>query len=144
MKRFLRGIAFAGLLVTGIGMAGEVAEKPRRTENRIVIQVTEGDARKWNAVLGNIRNIQAELGPQGAAITLVAIGEGLHMLTDESLAANGVKDALNDKVRFIACGNSMKAQGVTRDELIAGVTVAQAGYVEIMRMQQEGWIYLRP
>lgn len=144
MNRFLRGIALASVLVAGIGMAGEPAKKPPLTRNRIVIQVTEGDAKKWNAVLGNIRNIQAELGPPRVAITLVAIGEGLHMLTDESLAANGVKDALDDKVHFVACGNSMKAQGMTSDELITGVTIAKAGYVEIMRLQQQGWIYLRP
>jgi intracellular sulfur oxidation DsrE/DsrF family protein len=144
MNRFLRYIALAGLLIAGVCMAGEPAKKPQPAKNRIVIQVTEGGAKKWNAVLGNIRNIQAELGPARVAITLVAIGEGLHMLTDESLAANGVKDALNDHVHFIACGNSMTAQGMTPEELIAGVTVTKAGYVEIMRLQQEGWIYLRP
>lgn len=144
MNRFLRSIALAGLLVTGAGVAGESAKKPQPSQNRIVVQVTDGDVKKWNAVLGNIRNIQAELGSSGVAITLVAIGEGLHMLTDESLAANGVKDALDDKVHFVACGNSMKAQGMTPDELITGVTIATAGYVEIMRLQQQGWIYLRP
>lgn len=112
--------------------------------NRIVIQINEDDAKKWNAVLANIRNIQADLGAKNVAIALVAIGPGLGMLNAESLAANGVQDALATGVEFLACGNSMKAQHVAKDDLVSGVGVATAGYVELMKRQQQGWAYLRP
>ena len=62
-------------------------------KNRIVIQINEENVKKWNEVLVNIRNIQAELGPQNVAVALVAIGPGLGMLTAESLAAGGVQDS---------------------------------------------------
>lgn len=113
-------------------------------QNRIVIQVNEDDPKKWNAVLANIRNIQAELGTKNVSIALVAISYGLGMLTADSLAANGVQDAIGTGVEFIACGNSMNAQKVTKEDLIEGVTIAKAGYVELMRRQQQGWSYLRP
>ena len=29
-------------------------------------------------------------------------------------------------------------------DLIGGVTIATAGYVELMQRQQQGWAYLRP
>lgn len=113
-------------------------------QNRIVIQVNEDDPKKWNAVLVNIRNIQAELGTKNVSIALVAISYGLGMLTADSLAANGVQDAIATGVEFIACGNSMSAQKVEKGDLIEGVTIAKAGYVELMRRQQQGWAYLRP
>lgn len=113
-------------------------------KNRIVIQVNEENVKKWNEVLVNIHNIQAELGTANVAIAVVAIGPGLGMLTAESLAANGVQDALAAGVEFVACGNSMKAQKLARDDLTDGVTVSTAGYVELMRRQQQGWAYLRP
>lgn len=116
----------------------------KATKNRIVIQVNEDDGKKWMTVLANIRNIQAELGAKNVAIAVVAIGPGLAMLTDESVAANEVQDALAAGIEFLACGNSMHAQHVTIDDLIAGVKVTKAGYVEIMRRQQKGWSYLRP
>ncbi|GAB1392134.1 DsrE family protein [Rhodocyclaceae bacterium] len=116
---------------------------PRAWE-RVVFQVNEDDPKKWNAVLVNIRNIQAELGANNVSIALVAISYGLGMLTADSLAANGVQDALATGVEFIACGNSMNAQKVTKEDLIEGVTIAKAGYVELMRRQQQGWSYLRP
>lgn len=113
-------------------------------KNRIVIQINEDSVRKWNDVLINIHNIQVELGPKNVAIAVVAIGPGLGMLTAESLAANGVQDALAAGVEFVACGNSMKAQKVAKEDLIDGVTISVAGYVELMKRQQQGWTYLRP
>jgi intracellular sulfur oxidation DsrE/DsrF family protein len=113
-------------------------------KNRIVIQINEENVKKWNEVLVNIRNIQAELGPKNVAVALVAIGPGLGMLTAESLAANGVQDALAAGVEFVACGNTMKAQKLAKDDLVEGVTVSVAGYVELMKRQQAGWAYLRP
>lgn len=121
--------------------AGKTAPTPK---NRIVIQINEQDVKKWNGVLANIRNIQAELGPKNVAVAVVAIGDGLGMLTAESLAANGVEDALAAGVEFVACGNSMKAQHIGKDDLVTGVSVSIAGYVELMKRQQQGWAYLRP
>jgi len=113
-------------------------------KNRIVIQVNEEDGKKWMAVLANIRNIQAELGKGNVHIAVVAIGTGLGMLTADSVAANDVQDALTTGVEFLACGNSMKAQKVEKDDLIEGTKIVVAGYVELMKRQQQGWIYLRP
>ena len=124
--------------------AGRTALAAPATKNRIVIQINEQDVKKWNGVLANIRNIQTELGPKNVAVAVVAIGDGLGMLTAESLAANGVEDALAAGVEFVACGNSMKAQHIAKDDLVTGVSVSIAGYVELMKRQQQGWAYLRP
>lgn len=117
---------------------------PAEGVSRIVIQVNEDDLKKWNAVLGNIRNIRAELGDGRVAVAVVAIGAGLGMVSAESLSANGVREAQAKGVRFVACGNSMKTQALVRDDLLEGVEIAPAGYVEIVRLQQRGWSYLRP
>jgi intracellular sulfur oxidation DsrE/DsrF family protein len=114
------------------------------TQNRIVIQINEDDSKKWHAVLGNIRNIQAELGKDKVKIAVVVIGYGLGMLAAESLSATDVQDAIATGVEFLACGNSMKAQQIALDDMVEGVKVAKAGYVELMRRQQQGWAYLRP
>lgn len=150
MSTFTRHL-FAALLSLAISLPVFAAEPKvgadqtaAALKNRVVFQVNEDDPKKWNAVLVNIRNIQAELGANNVSIALVAISYGLGMLTADSLAANGVQDALATGVEFIACGNSMNAQKVTKEDLIEGVTIAKAGYVELMRRQQQGWSYLRP
>lgn len=151
MLRKILPLALAALL--GNPLAQAIAEPATKvgvgrtaptTRNRIVIQVNEGDPKKWNAVLANIRNIQTELGAKNVAIAVVAIGEGLGMLDAISVSANGVQDALATGVGFLACGNSMRAQHVEKADLIEGVGVTAAGYVELMKRQQQGWAYLRP
>jgi intracellular sulfur oxidation DsrE/DsrF family protein len=114
------------------------AKKP----NRIVFQVSDEDSRKWHTVLANINNVQEELGR--VEIAVVAIGPGLGMLKAEALTANGVQDAMAAGVRFVACGNTMKALNLSKDDMIDGISYSRAGYVEIMRLQQRGWAYVRP
>jgi intracellular sulfur oxidation DsrE/DsrF family protein len=110
--------------------------------NRVVFQVNDDDSRKWNTVLANINNVQEELGKVEVAV--VVIGPALGMLKAEALTANKVQDAMAAGVRFVACGNSMTAQKLAKDDMIDGIAYAKAGYVEIMRLQQQGWVYLRP
>lgn len=133
-------LSIAGLLPPAHAQDSPATGKP----SRIVVQVNEDDSKKWHAILGNIRNIQADLGKGRVRIALVAIGPGLGMLVADSLAANDVLDAIAGGVEVIACGNTMKAQKIAREDLIEGVGIAQAGYVEIVRRQEAGWSYLRP
>lgn len=125
--------------------------QPARSEDqrnavpmRIVIQVNEDDVKKWNSILANVRNIQRDIGHKNVAIAVVAIGPGLDMLMADSLAANDVQDALTSGVEFIACENTMHARKIVRPDLLEGIGYAKAGYVEIVRRQQQGWSYLRP
>ena len=118
---------------------GVSAKAAKAAKHRMVIQVTAEESKKWNSILGNVHNIQEELKSDGGvAITVVGIGGGLGMLTAESLAANRVQDAMAEGVRFVACGNSMQAQQLSRDDLIAGIAITKAGYVEIHRLQRQG------
>jgi intracellular sulfur oxidation DsrE/DsrF family protein len=113
-----------------------------RTPQRVVFQVNEDDSRKWNTILSNINNVQEELGK--VEVTLVAIGPGLGMLKADALTANRVQDAMAAGVRFVACGNTMKSLNLSKDDMIDGIAYARAGYVEIMHLQQQGYVYIRP
>lgn len=112
--------------------------------NRLVLQVSDEGEKKWNAVLNNVRNIQAEVGKDKIEIEVVAYGAGLDMVTADSLVANRVEEAMAAGVRFVACGNTMARRKLGKDDLVAGVEVAQAGIVRLMQRQQQGWAYVRP
>ena len=119
-------------------VAGKAAAKPR-----VVFQVNEDDSRKWHTVLANINNVQEELGGK-VEVAVVLIGPGLGMIKADALTANGVQDAMATGVRFVACGNSMQSLHLTKDDLVDGVAQVRAGYVELMRLQKQGFAYLRP
>lgn len=111
---------------------------------QIVVQVNEDDSKKWNSILANIRNIQRDAGSKNVAIAVVAIGPGLDMLMADSLAANDIQDSIAAGVEFVACENTMHARKISRSDLLEGVRYTKAGYIEIVRRQQQGWSYLRP
>lgn len=48
-------------------------------------------------------------------------------------------------VTFVACENTMKRNGITKDDLISGVGTVPSGAVEVVRRQQfDGFAYFRP
>ena len=146
-KEFLAVLGLIALLASAPAIAqktaaGAAAGDKQASQNRMVFQVNEDDSRKWHTVLANLNNVQEELGK--VDISVVVIGPGLGMLKADALTANGVQDAMAAGVRFVACGNSMQSMKLTKDDMIDGIAHAKAGYVEIMRLQQLGYAYIRP
>ena len=145
MKISLLGRAvalLAALFVVGLASTADAQPMPQR--NRVVIQVSDGDAAKWNLALNNARNLQTDLGPNNVEIEIVAYGPGIGMLKLDSPVANRVREAKDAGVKVLACDNTMKGQKLERADMLDSIGYVGAGVVEIMQKQQEGWSYLRP
>jgi intracellular sulfur oxidation DsrE/DsrF family protein len=113
-------------------------------KNRVVIQVSDAEPAKWQLALNNARNIQADLGAANVEIEIVAYGPGLGMLKRDSAAATRVEEALTSGVKVFACGNTMRAQKLTQPDMLPSISYVEAGVVEIMQKQQQGWAYIKP
>jgi intracellular sulfur oxidation DsrE/DsrF family protein len=137
-------LALAACLLCAPALTAAAAAAEPAVRNRLVLQVSDDGEKKWNAVLNNVRNIQADLGRANIDIEVVAYGAGLGMLKADSLVANRVEEAMAEGVRFVACGNTMKTQKLTKDDMIDRIDYAQAGIVRLMQRQQQGWSYIRP
>ena len=135
--------AFAALVIVS-GLAASAAAQQILQRNRVLIQVSDGDAAKWNLALNNARNLQTDLGAGNVDIEIVAYGPGIGMLKLDSPVANRIGEAKDAGVRIMACENTMKAQKLVRGDMLNGIGYVEAGVVEIMQRQQEGWTYLRP
>ena len=110
----------------------------------IVIQVSDNDPAKWNLALNNAKNLQDDVGAANVEIEIVAYGPGIGMLKLESPTGSRIADAAKAGVRISACENTMRAQKLTKDDMLAGISYVPAGVTEIMKKQHEGWAYLRP
>lgn len=129
--------------------AGAAPEKPvlQSTKERVVIQVSDNDPKRWALALNVASNIQKELGSdkvEVALVALVAFGPGIAMLSAEAEISNRVLDTMANGVTVEACSNSMKVVKLGPDDLTKNVVVVPAGAVEIMKRQRAGWAYLRP
>ena len=146
MKRRLfihAGAAFAGatfLIAAGAQGTGSTAQK----RHKLIIQVSDNDPAKWNLALNNAKNVQDDVGAANVDIAIVAYGPGIGMLKLDSPSASRVADTIKANVRVVACENTMRAQKITKDDMLPAISYVPAGVTEIMKKQGEGWAYLRP
>ena len=112
--------------------------------HKIVIQVSDSDPAKWNLALNNAKNLQDDVGASNVDIEIVAYGPGIGMLKMESPTGSRVSDAMNARIKVIACENTMRSQKLTQEDMLPAISYVQAGVTEIMKKQSEGWAYLKP
>ena len=106
----IASILAVSVFVLCMGVAGlpPAAAQGSAAKNRIVVQVSDTDAAKWNLALNNARNLQTDLGAANVEIEIVAYGPGINMLKIESVVANRIGEALGTGVKVLACENTMR------------------------------------
>lgn len=151
-NRFKSWVAIAGVITLVWGTAAVVtagnarAQTAARAEvkNKLVIQVSDADPKKWGLALNNAKNVQQDLGRDQVDIEIVAYGPGLGMLKLDSEVGTRVSEAISDGVKLVACENTMTSLKLTKEDMLPRIGYAKAGVVEIMQKQQQGYAYVRP
>ena len=143
-SRLIAAVLLASALCSSAGAACAQGQPGAAQKSRVVIQVSDPEPAKWNLALNNARNIQTDLGEKNVEIEIVAYGPGIGMLKLDSPVANRVSEALAKGVKVVACENTMTNQKIVKPDMLGGIGYVQAGVVEIMQKQQQGWAYVRP
>jgi intracellular sulfur oxidation DsrE/DsrF family protein len=133
-----------GALLLAVGVLPAQAQQPAGAKTKVVMQVSDGDAAKWNLALNNAKNVQVDLGAANVDIEIVAYGPGIGMLKADSVVGSRVDEAQAAGVKVVACENTMRGQKLTKADMLNGVGYVPAGVVEIVQRQQQGWAYIRP
>lgn len=140
MKYFnLAVVAFALSFAFNVSAADAHAGK-----EKVVFQVSDGDAGKWNLALNNVKNVQQALGADKVDVEVVVYGPGIGMLKADSLVGNRVEEAKKAGVEIVACGTTMKALKLTDADMLPGTKYVPGGVVELMKKEKEGYAYIRP
>jgi intracellular sulfur oxidation DsrE/DsrF family protein len=139
----LRALATTALALFVAGIVPVEAQQPA-ARSKVVLQMSDGDAAKWNLALNNAKNLQSDLGAANVDIEIVAYGPGIGMLKADSVVGNRVDEALKSGVKVLACENTMRGQKLAKPDMLGGIGYVSAGVVEIMEKQQQGWAYIRP
>lgn len=142
--RRIISISTIAIIAACIAAPQASAQSTAAPKNRVVIQVSDAEPAKWNLALNNARNLQSDLGAANVEIEIVAYGPGLSMLKRDSAVATRVDEALTSGVKVFACGNTMRAQKLSQPDMLPSISFVDAGVVEIMQKQQQGWAYIRP
>ena len=113
--------------------------------HHLIIQVSDDNPRTMKIALNNAMNVVKALGQDNVEVEIVAYGPGLKLLLNQNKAFRDRVQSLQFYgIRFVACKNTMNKMKVTKKDLVSGVTVVQAGVLEIMTKEEQGWSYVRP
>ena len=145
MKGVLLTLLVGALCVSTVGCGGTAAVLSQEP-HRVVMHLNSGEEKVQRGLLNNIRHLYQETGREQLRVELVAHGAGLTLLTkkDSVLATEVEKLKTAYDVQFTACSNTMKAQGLTRTDLIDQVDRAVPAMVRLMELQEQGWSYIKP
>lgn len=147
MIRTFRSMQAVALMLALAGFLGGCATTAeQQAEQRVVIQVSDGDARTWNQALNVVQNLRKNYADRkmDARIELVAFGMGIQMLKDDAVVANRVRDSISDGTDVVACENSMGRFKLSRNHMLEKVRYVDAGVIEIVERQKQGWAVIRP
>jgi uncharacterized protein len=137
----LAGVLGLSLSLSSLHTAA--AEAPAAKE-RLVMQVSDADAGKWNLALNNAKNVQQAYGADKVDIEIVTYGPGIGMLKMDSVVANRIEEAKQAGIVIVACQNTMKGMKLTSADMLPNTSYVPSGAVEIIKKQRDGYAYLRP
>jgi len=139
-------------MVSAVGGAFAASRAKAATEaptGKLKVVYHLNDLDKVNFVLGNIQNhFDGVGGPDNVTIALVIHGQALkafHAASANPDVTRRVGQFSKAGLEMAACGNTMKSQHVTVNELLPGFVAAEkGGVVRIAELQSQGYLYLRP
>ncbi len=110
---------------------------------RVVIQVSNPDPRGWHQTLTNAMTLTKNAGRENVQIEIVVNGMAIGMLKYNSPEAKEVAAVLGLGVKVLACGETMKALMLEKDDMLPNIGYVPGGLIEILDRQRDGWQYVK-
>ncbi|VVD64073.1 signal peptide protein [Pandoraea iniqua] len=140
MKSLLRGL-FAALLLTAFALPATSAF----AKDKVVYHINDAESQAL-AGLRNIRN-QLDTVPD-TDVVVVAHAKGVDFLMSnykDAATVGPLVAALHGRgVKFEVCEITMKQRSLTKDQFVLEADFTPSGVVELTRLQQQGYAYIKP
>jgi intracellular sulfur oxidation DsrE/DsrF family protein len=109
---------------------------------KVVYSLYVGDLETVEHTIGSMYNILKEYPAESLKIVVVAYGKGLRVLKKDydKKTLERIKSLMEYDVEFIACKNTMETMKWKESDFIDGISFTQAGIVEVIEKQQDGYI----
>ncbi len=137
------------LALPPVTLLAEPAPLPGKpfAEHRIVLQLSDGDAKKQSLVLSVANNLIKAYDPDKIAIEVVAFGPGIDLLRTENASRARVESLIAQGVRFDVCVNTLdtiERETGKRPAIIPSATPVQVGVGHILSLTENGYTLVRP
>jgi intracellular sulfur oxidation DsrE/DsrF family protein len=110
---------------------------------KIVFDVTSDNIKVHGSTMRHVKAM-SEAYPDSKFEVVMYSGAMDMVLKDKtSVAADMEEMAKNENVSFVICEGTMKRYQVDVSQLIPGVTTVPEGILQIIKLQAEGWGYIK-
>jgi intracellular sulfur oxidation DsrE/DsrF family protein len=146
-----------GLAVIAAPMAAAISSRARAeqaplpdkpfAEHRVVLQLSDNDARKQGLVISVAYNLLKFYDPDKVAIEVVTFGPGIDLLRPENANRKLVESLVAQGVRFDVCLNTVdtiERETGHRPDIIPAATPVQVGVGQILSLTENGYTLVRP
>lgn len=109
---------------------------------KVVYSLYVGDLETVEHTIGSMYNILKEYPSESLKIVVVAYGKGMRVLKNDydKKTLDRIKSLMEYDVEFIGCKNTMETMNWKEEDFIDGISFTQAGIVEVIEKQQDGYI----
>lgn len=109
-----------------------------------VVHLISGDEDEQQTALAIVKNLLADESGTIDDIAVVAQSKGIESVTAGGNSEERVQSLLDEGVAFKACSNTLETMNLDESDLIKGIETVPEGAVEVTRLENEGYAYLRP
>jgi len=124
---------------------------------KLVVHVNEPE--RWPVAISSITNFLNDAGDENADVVVVVNGAGVRGLVDGApktgiqgeacaiMAGASIPEMERLSTRgvtFLACHNALRSQNIDPEDLPSFVRVVAAGMTEMVRLQMDGYAYVKP
>lgn len=116
-------------------------------EHRIVLQLSDSDAKKESLVISVANNLIKAYGPDAIAVEVVAFGPGIDVLRTGNANRTRVESLISQGVKFDVCVNTLdtiERETGKRPDIIPGAIPVQVGVGQILSLTENGFTLVRP
>jgi intracellular sulfur oxidation DsrE/DsrF family protein len=135
------------LSLIGVSTTALAEEEKGFAEEKVVLQISDGDPTKQMLILNVANNLIKHYGPDQVAIEIVAFGPGLRLLFKDNENESRIQSLAVSGVKFSACSNTIEAMAKQLGhppELNSNAVKVSAGVVRILELEHKGYNLVKP
>ena len=109
-------------------------------ENKLVIHLNEES--KWGMLFANVSNFIKEVKDEPYKLHLVINGSAVSGVLNKQVLEL-IETYHSSRVVFKVCNNSLIGRNISKSQVPSNIVIVDTSVFEIMKLQQEGFAYLK-
>ncbi len=111
---------------------------------KVVFHLDSDETPTFELALANITNLLNDVGKADVAVLANGFAVKLFVEKVSTKFRETLKELKERGVKFYVCNNAMKVHGINKEDLFEFCEVVPAGITKLVKLQMEGYTYVKP